>query len=90
MTTVTVDVTKIAAIEALIEHSFVTADDDVVIHCFIGFIGCDWTLEEAVQTVLRAERVQMGDHLLGHDLIVTHQGSRMCFDVPRRSDARNG
>lgn len=53
----------------------------VLIHCFMGGMGADWSLEGAVKLVERADEVAWVDNLFRHDLGVLADGKVHCFDV---------
>lgn len=79
---------KATAAEALRSRAFPVTDIEsadhgrTLIHCFLGGIGCDWDLDDALRTLAGAKAVGWINDLFGHDLAIEADGKVYRFDVP--------
>jgi len=82
-------ITKETAIEAVRAAAFEVTDEErsdygrKLIHCFTGFLGADWDLEEVEREIQRAQVVAWNrGRLFGHQLAVQDaDGKVWSFDV---------
>lgn len=85
----TLFITKDEAIAALTAAAFTVTDEEdssygrALTHCMRSFIGADWDLSEAIETIQQASQVAWTDNPFNHDLTVLTDGSVYCFDVKR-------
>jgi hypothetical protein len=52
------------------------------IHCFLGGLGANWDLDEAVRFVRTAEKVGWAPNIFRHELAALKDGKIYAFDVP--------
>lgn len=65
-------------------HRLLDEDGREHIHCFMGFIGADWTTDDIHSLINRAENIDWRPSILSHDLFIYADGREHTFDVRRR------
>lgn len=68
-------------------------DGRTLVHCFLGFIGADWDLDDVLAELPDARDIAWLDDIFGHDLaVLTNTGRLLRFEVksPERVRAEAG
>jgi len=79
------------AVTALRKAAFRIDDPDdndygrILVHCFLGGIGCHWDLDDAIRLTGKAAEMAWVDSIVAHDLAVLADGKVYQFDVPAPS-----
>lgn len=61
----------------------ITFEPQRLIHCFMGTIGADWSLESVEDLIEKADEIDWIDHFLDHNLRVRANDKTYHFQVVR-------
>lgn len=51
------------------------------IHCFIGFIGADWSKKDVINLVKKSKRMAWAYNIFLHNLVIINEGTQYLFDI---------
>lgn len=51
------------------------------IHCFIGFIGADWSKKDVINLVKKSKRMAWAYNIFQHNLVILNEGTQYLFDI---------
>lgn len=74
-------ITKDEAAAAATAAAFTTEYGELVVHCFAGGFGADWSLEGVLDAIAASSDRAWVPHLLDHDLAVIVNGKVRNFQV---------
>ena len=55
------------------------------IHCFMGFIGADWSKESVIELIKDSTRIAWADNIFDHNLVVINNGKLYNFDLTQNN-----
>ncbi len=74
------EVIEITQDEALDAVESIKSD---TIHCFMGFVGADWSKKDVVELIKNSIRMAWADNPFNHNLAVINEGKLYNFDIKK-------